>query len=271
MEEKPGGADRWSLAFHAIFEGILRDAEDMAVTISYQTIRRHFRRLRPCLDAVTVPRLVMLDAAHDSNLMAERKAPAGNGADNTGAGLTGPIVDSDDEDGGGGGGSSGLGHDDGRPRSDIKVTGLRDWSNCTFGDPLMATVFSEDPSREFLQGFSGQRVQQQSRNDDDDGDDDEDTASDLLAVCGDVIEHPREAHIRLLLYQCYHATVAVVKEFYRPQGDSTNRELAARKRLNAVLARLEDVEDDDPKRRHTRPPGEMSPSKKPKTEDDLSL
>lgn len=249
-EEPPGGADRWSLAFHAILEGVLRDAEDMAVTISYQTIRRHFRRLRSCLDAVTVPRLVVLDAGHHSNMMAERKAPTQDGGDNTRGEPAGLMTDSGDEEGGGGQ------RDDGRYASDIRVTGLRDWSNCAFGDPLMAMVFSEEPSREFLEGFNGRR-----RHSGDDG------ACDMLTMCGDVVEYPEEAHIRILLYQCYHATVAVVKEFYRPQSDSTNRELAARKRLQAVLARLEDIED-DPKRQHVRPLGEMSPAKKPKTEEE---
>ncbi|KUI58218.1 hypothetical protein VP1G_05495 [Cytospora mali] len=250
---KPGGMDRWSLAFHAILEGILRDAEDMAVTISYQTIRRHFRRLRSYLDAVTVPRLVILDATHDSNIMAERKAPTRNGRNEAMIDLTSLVADSDDEDG------RGNEQDDVWYSADIRVTGLRDWSNCTFGDPLMCMVFSEDPSREFLHGFSGRGQESKTHKDIE--------TQDMFTLCGDIVEYPKEAHVRLLLYQCYHATVAVVKEFYRPQSDSTNRELAARKRLHAALAKLEDIED-DPKRRHARPFGEMSPAKKPKTVGD---
>ena len=246
--EKPGDMDRWSLAFHAILEGILRDAEDMAVTLAYQAIRRHFRRLRSYLDAVTVPRLVILDAAHDSNIMAERKVSRHIERDKHRSGPTGLTTETDE---------------DGRYPADIEVTGLRDWSNCTFGDPLMAMVFSEDPSREFLWGFSGRR--QRSKDDPDDDNYADIETHELLTVCGDIVEQPEEAQVRMLLYQCYHATVAVVKEYYRPRSDSAERELAARKRLHAVLAQLEGI-GDDPKRQHFRPGGEMSPAKKPKTE-----
>lgn len=248
-QQRPGGADRWSLAFHALLEGVLRDAEDMAVTLSYQAIRRQLGRLGGCLDAVTVARLVVVDAAHDANMMAERRG--------------GPMQDGDARD-----------HPAG-----IRLMGLRGWGNCTFGDPLMASVFSEGPSADFLRGFSGRGQQPRGEKDDDDygsgsgsgSDEDNDArdARDVLAMCGDIVERPEEAHVRLLLYQCYHATAAVVREFYRPEGGSTGRELAARRRLHAVLARLEGVEDDDPKRRrHARPPGETSPAKKPKTEEE---
>lgn len=275
--EKPGGMNRWSLAFHAILEGILRDAEDMAVTISYQAIRRHFRRLRVYLDAVTVARLVILDAAHDSNVMAERdSAPTQqDGRNKSRIEVTGLVAGSDGE----GGGVGDRGNDDGWDPASIRVTGLRDWSNCTFGDPLMAMVFSEEPSEEFLRGFTGRRQlqeaedeqqqqqQQQKQQSRADGGDGGGATCDMLTMCGDIIEYPEEAHIRLLLYECYHATVAVVKEFYRPRSDSMDRELAARKRLHAVLVRLENVRD-GPKRRHIRPVGEMSPAKKTKTEDE---
>ncbi|KAK7745948.1 hypothetical protein SLS53_002668 [Cytospora paraplurivora] len=251
--EKPGGVDRWSLAFQEFLEGVLRDAEDMAVTIAYQTIRRQFRRLRFYLDAVTVPRLVILDAAHSANIMAERKVAAHDGR--SGPSVQPPCIalDLDDEEMGT--------HGDGDNPTGIRATGLRDWSNCTFGDPLMAAVFSGEPSMEFLTGFIGRS---QRPKDDEHHDD---STQDMLTMCGDIVEDPEGAPIRLLLYECYHATVAVVKEFYRPQNGSTERELAARKRLHAVLARLEDVET-DPKRRYSRPPGGMSPAKKLRTDEE---
>lgn len=252
-----GEVNSWPLAFHIMLEGILRDAEDMALMIPYQVIRRHFRRLRYFLDAITVPRLVILDAAHDWNIMAERISY------NHGVRIkpkATPPTETLDES---------KDSDEDEPykipsdrdhSTGIRVTGLRDWSNCIFGDPLMAMVFSDKPSREFLRGFSGRPRRRAA---DHNPEDDED--SDPLCMYGDVVEYPHEAHVRLLLYQCYHATVAVVKEFYRPRSDSTSREFAARKRLSAVLARLGDVED-HPKRSHVRPSGEMSPSKRPKTE-----
>lgn len=264
--ESPGGMDSWSLAFHAMLEGILRDAEDMAVTVPYQTIRRHFRRLGHHLDAIAVPRLVILDAAHDSNIMVERLPPGHSDGRMTAktSALQGRLEDSDDS-GPEEAGPRGQGREN---NSSIQVTGLRNWSNCIFADPLMAMVFSERPSRDFLHGFSGRRPGQPK-----------DNHLDAEEVCGyfdsfpsvygDVVECPEEARVRLLFYQCYHATVAVVKEFYRPRSDSTSREFAARKLLSAVLARLEDIEG-GPKRSHARPSGEMSPAKKPRTEDDYS-
>lgn len=269
--EAPGGMDSWSLAFHAILEGILRDAEDMAVTIPYQAIRRHFRRLGCYLDAVAVPRLVILDAAQDSNIMVERVTPRHDDARmETKMTLRDLLEDSNDSDP----------DEDGYQRHSrenaigIRVTGLRNWSNCIFADPLMAMVFSDKPSLEFMHGFSGRRPRRSNH----DGNLDEEEGGggdgDCCCCCfdplapayGDVVECPKEAHIRLLLYQCYHATVAVVKEFYRPRSDSTSREFAARKRLSVVLSRLEKLEG-DPKRGHVRPSGEMSPAKKPRTED----
>lgn len=154
----------------------------------------------------------------------------------------------------------------------IRVTGLRDGSNCIFGDPLLATVFSRDrPSREFLRGFSGRPFSLRPRRMDHDPTDEDSSYNFAMRinrdVYGDTIEAPEEAHIRLLLHQCYHAAVAVVKEFYRPHNDSTSRELAARKRLNIVLARLAEI-GDDPKRGHVRPSGETSLAKKSRTQKD---
>lgn len=263
--ENPGGVARWSMAFQSILEGILRDAEDMAVTIAYQTIRRHFRRLGYHLDAVTIPRLVILDAADDSNIMADRIRPghpdgerSPDATENTANDDRAGGLDAENHFDG----MDGYGEND----TEFRVTGLRDWSNCIFGDPLMATVFCEEPSLEFLRGFGGQENgynKHHHRQHEYEG------GGSLSDIYGDdIIEHKTSASIRLLLYQCYHETVAVVKEFYRPQSDSTTREFAARRRLSAVLAKLETV-DDDPKRSHVRPSGEMSPAKKPKTNGEV--
>lgn len=273
----PGGTDSWSLAFHAMLEGILRDAEDMAITVPYHAIRRHFRRLGHYLDEVTVPRLVIIDAAHDSNLMAERTAAAvpRDGRTDHKTMLRDLLDDSDSSDGSDTEWTSAT--DDAAaaaPLTEIRITGLRDWSNCIFGDPLIALVFNEKPSRDFLRGFHGRPRRNRPSRDSVDSDEDEDDEEggqfsvDCDGAAGLGLDDSGDAHIRLLLYQCYHATMAVVKEFYRPRSDSTSRELAARKRLNAVLARLNDV-GSGPKRNHARPSGEMSPSKKPKTESAL--
>ncbi|KAK4194096.1 hypothetical protein QBC40DRAFT_321613 [Triangularia verruculosa] len=71
------GAASWSMAFHSMLEGVLRDGEDMAVVLGYSSIRRHFRRLGYLLDDVTVARLVVVDAAEDENVLVERTLDTG--------------------------------------------------------------------------------------------------------------------------------------------------------------------------------------------------
>jgi hypothetical protein len=46
----------------------------------------------------------------------------------------------------------------------------------------------------------------------------------------------------LLLYRCYRAIVNIVTEYYRPQPDSSRRELEGRRKLTNVLAELEKVD-----------------------------
>lgn len=64
-----GGAGTWSVAFHSMLEGVLRDGEDMAVVMAYSTIRRHFRRLGYLLDGVSVGRLVVVEAGGRGNVL----------------------------------------------------------------------------------------------------------------------------------------------------------------------------------------------------------
>ncbi|KAK0669742.1 hypothetical protein QBC41DRAFT_319161 [Cercophora samala] len=253
-----GGAGSWSVAFHSMLEGVLRDGEDMAVVLGYSTIRRHFRRLGYILDDVTVPKLVVVDAAQDSNLLVERIPDGGDGA--------------------------------------IRIAGLQSWSNCIFGDPLFATVFSDPPdlslpppSASFLGGFnspapstsppqpSASTTTTTTA-----------TANYLSTLDPRIIEALPSAPVRLLFYQTYHILTRIVAEFYRPRPDSTTRELEARRKLNVVLAKLAEVPDDflcppeahytslpaTPnsststkslnKREHAvaRPTGEMSPAKR---------
>ena len=149
-----------------------------------------------------------------------------------------------------------------RQQQQLKLAGLRDWSSCVFGDPLLATVFSDpllqdqqkQPSAAFLQGF----------NDGTPGDSPSSPARRLpFPLNRDIIQDMDTAWIRLLLYQVYHAVARIVREFYRPRPDSSVRELEARRSLNEVLAKLAEVPD-DAKRRHQRPSGEMSPAKRSK-------
>lgn len=132
------------------------------------------------------------------------------------------------------------------------VVGLADWSGCLFGDPLVATVFSGDgPEAEgVVEGFNG------------DGWEGETTFR------GEVVDDVKGAGTRVLLYRMYHALVSVVREFYRPRVDSSKRELEARKRLTAALARLAEVAD-EPKKSHRRPSGDASPAKRIKGGEDV--
>lgn len=248
-------------------ESILRDGEDLSIMISYGTIRRHFDRFEHLLDAVTKSRLVVLDAGEDANTMAFRsletgKKPNINGKRQESKSATGPSIrfetkpplEYDYKQPGGEKGNI-YARDcphltEGKGKGHIEVTGLRQWTNCIFGDPLIASVFSNHPTRDFWNGFDRSLT----------GDEDAE------GPYSSIIEDEPNAHIRLLLYECYHAVVAVVREFYRPQTDSSKRELAARKQLGSVLARLDELDDVVMPRRR-RPSGEVSPAKRPRSDD----
>jgi hypothetical protein len=94
----------------------------------------------------------------------------------------------------------------------VKLTGLRSWSQGVFGDPLLADCF-DDPSEGFLEGWQ-------------EGGD-------------DIIEDGDHAQVRRLLYGCFRAVVSIVTEHYRPQSDSSRRELEGRRKLTSALAELE--------------------------------
>jgi hypothetical protein len=98
-----------------------------------------------------------------------------------------------------------------------KVTGLRSWSQGIFGDPLIASCFDE-PSEGLIEGWR--------------------TAGD------DIIEDEEGVEDRKMLYRCYRAIVKIVTEYYRPQSDSSRRELEARRKLTTALAELESASID---------------------------
>ncbi|KAF5022770.1 hypothetical protein F66182_5185 [Fusarium sp. NRRL 66182] len=256
------GAESWRVAFHSLMESVLRDGEDLTIMFNYNNIRHHFERFEHLLDAVTKPRVVVLDAGDDSNILIHRSYETGkraNPADDANGAQPQPEstrATSRKTSRGGGNGRQDhrtVDSDDSSKREDyddpntshIKVTGLRQWSNCIFGDPLIASVFSKRPrpSEDFWRGFDK-------------------PLSGHEAASSSFIEDTPNAHIRLLLYECYHAIVALVGEYYRPQNDSSKRELAARKQLGNVLARLEELDDSGQQRRGRRMSGEMSPAKR---------
>jgi hypothetical protein len=265
----------WSEAFHSQLENILRDGEDMAVTLGYSTIRGHFRRFRHLLDDVKTPRLVVVDAWDDANILIHRPSPSDaanerNAKENRPKGCSKKAIRQDDGISGRSNDSRAIISDEtggvhvaqlgsGRCHSDgVYVTGLRDWSNCVFGDPLFTSAFSQEATDNFLLGFNAKPGEMYDEQDDEDMDE---------AVEEDVIENRARADVRLLLYKCYHAAVGVVKEFYRPSRDGSSRELAARKMLNEALTRLSERDNEGTQRRR-RPSGEMSPAKRLKHESE---
>ncbi|OIW26547.1 hypothetical protein CONLIGDRAFT_683517 [Coniochaeta ligniaria NRRL 30616] len=254
-----GGSRTWSAAFHLMFEGVLRDAEDMAIMLAYPIVRKHLVRLSYLLDEVTVPSLVFVDGMDDDNVLVAslptRSSGPQGGQD---SGRDSPDSDHDssdkEEDKEKEENASAIDdavQEDDQPspttKSSIKIAGLRDWSNGVFGDPLFAIAFSDNPSKELLDGFYGTTTGERSPM----------PNSELTA----------STKTRLLLYQAYHATVSIVTEFYRPWSESTTRELTARRKLTEALMKLEDVDDDLKGLRHRRPSGEMSPAKKLKPDE----
>ncbi|KFH42912.1 hypothetical protein ACRE_063640 [Hapsidospora chrysogenum ATCC 11550] len=200
------GFPTWSQAFHLLLESVLRDLEDTWVQISYRTVRAHFERLRHLLDRVKRPSLVAIEGGEETNLLVS--VPGGSSeiqdlrSRELGKGPNGAVP-------GGLGGSGGT-----------KVTGLRDWSNCIFGDPLIALRFANRPSQEFLEGLNTPI-----------GD------SDPFDHAG-VIEDRAHAPERLALYECYHSLCGIARQYRRPRDVEVDMELYWRKRLQDSLASL---------------------------------
>lgn len=63
------GNRSWREAFTELFEGVLRDAEDMFIHLPYAEIRHEISRLAPALSDVTLPRLVVIDLGRPSQVL----------------------------------------------------------------------------------------------------------------------------------------------------------------------------------------------------------
>ncbi|EKD15066.1 hypothetical protein MBM_06827 [Drepanopeziza brunnea f. sp. 'multigermtubi' MB_m1] len=182
---KVSGSKTWSEAFQTLLEAVLRDGEDMSVLLPYETIRTHYRKLCWRLDAVKTPRLVVINVNSDDNVMVERRFSSKGEST--------------------------------KPVETARLTGLRNWSQGIFGDPVLSSCF-DDPSDEFIEGWQ-------------DGGE-------------EVIEDEENMNGRSLLYQCYRAVVMIVTEYYRPQTDS-KRELNGRRRLTSALKELNEMFNDE--------------------------
>lgn len=63
------GRRSWRESFWALFEGVLRDAEDMFIHLPYAEIRHEVSRLASALDQVTLPRLVVVGFGRPSHVL----------------------------------------------------------------------------------------------------------------------------------------------------------------------------------------------------------
>ncbi|KAF6826631.1 hypothetical protein CMUS01_09347 [Colletotrichum musicola] len=248
------GVQSWMTAFHSMLEAVLRDGEDMQVMLGYGSIRRHFKRLGHTLDEVTSPRLVAVDIGKDINTLVMRRprrrtnaSPASSrraSLENDGSSPRGDL--SSDKDKVPEINDTGelvvFGH------SDIIMAGMRDWSNFVFGDPLFATSLCRGSSNDFLRGFTGRTPDQ----------------SNPSVLYSGMVQDEASAHIRALLYDCYHTVTTIVREFFRPRKDSGGRELEARRRLSTILVQL-DALDDVGDHREMRLVGELGAAKRSKS------
>lgn len=67
------GSSSWREAFLALLEAALRDAEDMLVTVPYDSIRYYIGKHAHLLDEVTEPRLVALNVCDPPNVLIDEK------------------------------------------------------------------------------------------------------------------------------------------------------------------------------------------------------
>jgi hypothetical protein len=67
------GSPSWRVAFLSLVESALRDAEDMLVSVPYDSIRQHMARYGRLLDEVTEARLVPLDVGDPENVLVDEQ------------------------------------------------------------------------------------------------------------------------------------------------------------------------------------------------------
>lgn len=86
------GTPSWRDAFCALFEGILRDAEDTFVHLPYSEIRDELSRLAPALEDVTLPRLVVVDFGRPSHILLDEESKQLSGIVDFSSALWGDVL-----------------------------------------------------------------------------------------------------------------------------------------------------------------------------------
>jgi aminoglycoside phosphotransferase (APT) family kinase protein len=67
------GCETWREAFLALLEAILRDGEDMLVTVPYDSVRYYIGKSSHFLDEATQPRLVALNVCDTDNVLIDER------------------------------------------------------------------------------------------------------------------------------------------------------------------------------------------------------
>ncbi len=230
---------RWSDAFGEMLHCAIQDAQSNQITASYDSIRRFLSRFTHVLDTVVEPRLVLVDAGLDKNVLvamqeveSNNPVPSGNGSDTSEVSESTGIIDSSPSMAPG-----------------IRVTGVREWVKAIFGDPLLSIMLCQAPSEYLMSGFCTSLA---------------DTLDDMDEVSESLSQNRQHVQIRLNLYRIYHALNAISVEYIRRDDDSDPRELRARKALVEAVRELDTFDEaETSKRRHRRL--EVAPSKRART------
>lgn len=212
------GRDSWSACFKGYMEEVASDLGDFYIQMRFDVLMKHYHRFKHLLDKVEVSRLVAIQGANDSNVMVsipgETDLPA-----------TGGWVVKKSQ-------SSGISRrfntkgEASIKNREIQVTGLRDWSFFCFGDPLMAYVFQDGASPDFIKGtktrFSDTDPLQNKP----------------------LVEDEEHAPVRLLIYKAWHAACGVARQYRRVRDQDTDWEMVWRHRFIDALEALDNFDDD---------------------------
>lgn len=230
---------RWSDAFSEMLNSAIQDAQANQITASYDSIRRFLRRFSHILDTVVEPRLVLVDAGLDKNVLVAMPEAENDGSDTPDSGS-----DASEE-------SQSSRSSDVLPSiaRSIKVTGLREWVKAIFGDPLLSIMLCQAPSEHLVSGFCTSLA---------------DTLDDMDEVSECLAQNRQHIQIRMNLYRIYHALNAISVEYIRRDADSDPRELRARKSLVEAVRELEVFDEAETSKRRRRRL-EVAPSKRGRT------
>ncbi|KAL3461272.1 hypothetical protein BJX64DRAFT_162843 [Aspergillus heterothallicus] len=85
------GKQSWRDAFLNLFEGILRDSEDVFINLPYGEIRYQVSRLSPVLDEILVARLVVINFGHPSHVFVDPESKRLSGISGFGTAVWGDV------------------------------------------------------------------------------------------------------------------------------------------------------------------------------------